>query len=300
LHLGNLRTALLAWLFARSAGGSFALRIEDLDLPRTRPGAAPTLLADLRWLGLDWDDGPDVSGPFGPYYQSQRASLYDAAFARLLALDRVYPCYCTRAELARIASAPHAGEDSATYPGTCRNLSSAERRRREREGRRRAWRFRVPDGEIAFIDALAGEVRETLTETCGDFIVRRGDGLYAYQLAVVVDDALMGVTQVVRGADLLASTARQLALYDALGHPRPRLYAHVPTLRDATGARISKREAASGLEPLRARGVSPERVVGWLAASCGLTPDVTPLAARDLAATFDLRAIRDVGTITAL
>jgi glutamyl-tRNA synthetase len=290
----------LAWLFARSVAGSFALRIEDLDLPRTRPGAASALLADLRWLGLDWDDGPDVSGPVGPYYQSQRTPLYDAAFARLLALDHVYPCYCTRAELARIASAPHAGEDGATYPGTCRDLSIAERRRREREGRRRAWRFRVPDGETAFTDVLAGEVRETLTATCSDFIVRRGDGLYAYQLAVVVDDALMAVTQVVRGADLLASTARQLALYDALGYPRPLLYAHVPTLRDATGARLSKREAATGLEPLRARGAHPERVVGWLVASCGLAPDATPLTARDLLKTFAPANIRDVGTLAAL
>lgn len=300
LHLGNLRTALLAWLFARSAGGSFALRIEDLDLPRTRPEAASALLADLRWLGLEWDEGPDVGGPVGPYFQSQRISLYDAAFAALRARELVYPCYCTRAELARVASAPHPGEDGAMYPGTCRDLSGAERRRREREGRRRAWRFRVPDGETAFTDALTGVVRETLTATCGDFIVRRGDGLYAYQLAVVVDDALMGVTQVVRGGDLLASTARQLALYDALGYPRPRLYAHVPTLRDATGARLSKREAAIGLDPLRARGAHPERVVGWLAASCGLAPDATPIAARALLGTFAPIKVRDAGTLPAL
>ena len=295
LHLGNLRTALLAWLFARASGGGFALRIEDLDLPRTRPEAAAALVADLRWLGLDWDDGPDIGGACGPYYQSQRTALYDAAFAHLLARDLVYPCYCTRAELARVASAPHTGEEGPAYPGTCRNLSDAERRRRERAGRRRAWRFRVPDGEIVFTDALAGETRETLVSTCGDFIVRRGDGLYAYQLAVVVDDALMGVTQVVRGADLLGSVARQLALYDALGYPRPRIHAHVPTLRDATGARLSKREAAAGLDPPRARGIRPEQVVGWLAASCGLTPDAAPIAARDLIATFDARAIRDVG-----
>ncbi|MGH2485116.1 MAG: tRNA glutamyl-Q(34) synthetase GluQRS [Ktedonobacterales bacterium] len=300
LHLGNLRTALLAWLSSRSLGGSFALRIEDLDLPRTRPGAAAALLADLRWLGLDWDDGPDVGGPYGPYYQSQRTALYDAAFAGLRARDLIYPCYCTRAELARVGGAPHAGEEGLAYPGTCRDLSDAQRRRRDHEGRRRAWRLRVPDGEIAFYDALTGDKREKLVTTCGDFIVRRGDGLYAYQLAVVVDDALMGVTQVVRGADLLGSTARQLALYDTLGYPRPRNYAHVPMLRDATGVRLSKREAASGLDPLRARGMQPAQVVGWLAASCGLTPNATPIAARDLAATFDASAIREIGTLAAL
>ena len=285
LHLGNLRTALLAWLFARSAGGAFLLRLEDLDLPRVRPGVTSAMLADLRWLGLDWDEGPDVGGALGPYIQSQRDALYTAALARLQSRDALYPCYCTRAERAQVASAPHEQARHERCP--CRALTPAQRRRREAEGRRPALRFRVPNQTITFTDRIAGPVAQHVAAEVGDFIVRRSDGLVAYQLAVVVDDALMGVTQVVRGADLLSSTPRQLALFDALGYPRPREYAHVPLVVDAAGARLAKRTAATGLAALRAGGAEVRTVLGALAASCALWPSQTPASPADLLAAFD-------------
>lgn len=298
LHLGNLRTALLAWLFARAAGGAFVLRVEDLDRPRVRPGGAARMLADLRWLGLEWDEGPDRGGPYGPYAQSLRLALYDGALARLRARGLVYPCYCTRAELSRIASAPQAGEESPRYPGTCRDLSAAECAAHEASGRRPSLQFRAPSTPIAFVDRVAGTVEEEVAAETGDFIVRRSDGIVAYQLAVVVDDALMGITQVVRGADLLSSTARQLALYDALGYARPRAYAHVPLVVDATGARLAKRDAATGLAAARGRGVTREALLGALAASCGLWPSGEPATLATLLAAFDVGRIgRDPSTI---
>ena len=292
LHLGNLRTALLAWLSARAAAGAFILRMEDLDRPRVRPGAATHLLRDLRWLGLDWDEGPDVGGPLGPYTQSQRAALYAAALGRLRARGLLYPCYCTRAELARLASAPQGpGDEGQNYPGTCRRLSARERRAREAAGRRPALRFRAPEEPIAFVDRVAGPVSERVAQTVGDFVVRRSDGVVAYQLAVVVDDALMGVTQVVRGADLLASTARQLALFDALGYPRPTEYAHVPLVIDTAGERLAKRDAAAGIDALRARGMDAAQVVGALAASCGLWDEGERATPREVLAAFDVARI---------
>jgi glutamyl-tRNA synthetase len=292
LHLGNLRTALLAWLWARHVRGRFVLRMEDLDLPRARPGAATAILADLRWLGLDWDEGPDVGGLYGPYTQSARQALYDAALARLRARGLLYPCYCTRAELARIASAPQGGDEPGRYPGACRDLTGAERARREAEGRRPALRFRAPDAPINFVDRVAGRVSENVAETTGDFVVTRSDGIVSYQLAVVVDDALMGITQVVRGADLLASTARQLALYDALGYPRPTEYAHVPLLLDTSGARMAKRDASQGLAALRERGMTSAHVLGMLAASCGLWPASEPATPDALLAAFVPQRLR--------
>ena len=286
LHLGNLRTALLAWLWARQAGGRFVLRMEDLDLPRARPGAAAGILADLRWLGLHWDEGPDVGGPYGPYTQSARQALYDAALAQLRVRGLLYPCYCTRAELARIASAPQGGDEPGRYPGACRDLTDAERARKEATGRRPSLRFRAPATPITFVDRVAGSVTEHIAETVGDFVVRRSDGIVSYQLAVVVDDALMGITQVVRGTDLLTSTARQLALYDALGYPRPAVYAHVPLLLDASGARMAKRAASEGLATLRERDMSAADVLGMLAASCGLWPAGAPATPTALLATF--------------
>ncbi|HEU5440506.1 MAG TPA: tRNA glutamyl-Q(34) synthetase GluQRS [Ktedonobacterales bacterium] len=287
LHLGNLRTALLAWLFARHAGGVFVLRVEDLDLPRVRSGATSRMLADLRWLGLDWDEGPGPGGPYGPYFQSARQALYDAALARLRAAALVYPCYCTRAELARLASAPQQGDEQPRYPGTCRDLTPAERHAREASGRSPALRFRAPAAPITFRDTLRGQQTESVAETAGDLLVRRSDGIVAYQLAVVVDDALMGITQVVRGDDLLSSTARQLALYAALGYPPPRVYVHVPLALDATGARMAKRDASAGLDPLRGSGAIPEDVLGLLAASCGLWPAGAPATLSDLLAAFE-------------
>jgi glutamyl-tRNA synthetase len=286
LHLGNLRTALLAWLFARAAGGRFILRIEDLDLPRSRPGAAQAMLADLQWLGLDWDEGPDVGGLLGPYVQSMRQALYDDAIARLREKGLIYLCYCTRAELAQIASAPQ-GDEGPRYPGICRRLTARERAAREALGRRPALRFIAPELPIQFDDRLHGTISESVATTVGDFIVRRSDGIVSYQLAVVVDDALMGITQVIRGEDLLASTARQLALYAALEYPRPQEYAHMPMMTDAVGVRLAKRDAAAGLDALRATGYAPGQVLASLAASCGLHPAGTSTTPADLLAAFD-------------
>ncbi|MEO7000283.1 MAG: tRNA glutamyl-Q(34) synthetase GluQRS [Ktedonobacterales bacterium] len=291
LHLGNLRTALLAWLFAHAEDGAFILRMEDLDLPRMRPGAAAHILADLRWLGLDWAEGPDVGGQYGPYTQSARQAIYEAELARLQARGLLYPCYCTRAELhdaQHIASAPHAS-DSPTplYPGTCRGLSEQGRRAREAAGRRPSLRFRAPQQPITFTDRFAGQFTVNVAESVGDFIVRRSDGLIAYHLAVVVDDALMGVTQVARGADLLASVAPQLALYAALGYPPPTDYIHVPLATDATGQRMAKRTASAGAASLQERGISPEQALGALAASCGLWPASQPATLADLLAAFN-------------
>lgn len=288
LHLGNLRTALLAWLFARAAGGAFTLRIEDLDLPRVRPGATRLMLGDLSWLGLDWDEGPDVGGALGPYFQSMRQALYGQAIARLRAQGMIYPCYCTRAELAQIASAPQGqGSDGPRYPGVCRHLTAKQRTALEASGRRPALRFIAPMEPVTFRDALHGAVSESVATATGDFIVRRSDGIISYQLAVVVDDALMGVTQVVRGGDLLSSTARQLALFDALGYSRPTLYAHTPLVIDRDGARLAKRTDAAGLAALRAAGYTSAEVVGALAASCGLRLDDTPVTPAELLMEFD-------------
>jgi glutamyl-tRNA synthetase len=294
LHLGNVRTALLAWLFARQAGGAFVLRVEDLDRPRVRPGATARMLEDLRWLGLDWDEGPDCGGPYAPYLQSERQAIYDEYLRRLRAADLIYPCYCSRAEVARAASAPQgAGDEGPRYPGTCRSLSAAERREREAAGKRPCLRFRAPDRLIAFTDLVAGPVRQHVAQAVGDFIVSRSDGIPAYQLAVVVDDGLMQITQVVRGADLLSSTARQIALFEALGFAVP-VFGHVPLVIDAGGARLAKREQAAGVGALRAAGFSAERVVGALAASCGLCPPGETLSARELLASFAPERLQNV------
>lgn len=286
LHLGNLRTALLAWLLARVAGGRFVLRVEDLDRPRVRPGVTERMLRDLRWLGLDWDEGPDVGGPYAPYIQSERQGIYEAYLQRLQVAGLVYPCYCSRADIARAASAPHGEEDEGPrYPGTCRNLTDSERRQREASAphRRPSLRFRVDDERIVvFEDALLGRQEQHVQRAVGDFIVRRADGIFAYQFAVVVDDALMRITQVVRGADLLSSTARQILLYEALGFPVPS-FAHVPLVMDTGGKRLSKRQQSEGLEPLRAAGITSQEVVGQLAASCGLVSVGTSMSAQALA-----------------
>ena len=285
LHLGNLRTALLAWLFARCAGGQFVLRVEDLDRPRVRQGATQRMLDDLRWLGIDWDEGPDVGGPYAPYVQSERQSLYVAAMQRLQAAGLLYPCYCSRAEIARAASAPHEDEGP-RYPGTCRHLSDQQRRKLEAAGRRPSLRFRVDDERVVtFHDLLVGQQQQHVQKVVGDFIVRRADGIFAYQFAVVIDDALMHITQVVRGADLLTSTARQILLYEALGFPVP-VFAHVPLVLDSEGKRLSKRLQSEGLEPLRATGATAARVVGQLAAGCGLVEEGTRLSALELKQRF--------------
>ncbi len=290
LHLGNARTALLAWLAARAGGSTFVMRLEDLDGPRVRPGMEQRVLDELAWLGIDWDEGPDVGGPVGPYRQSQRRPRYDAALATLRAVGLVYPCFCSRAEIAAASHAPHGdGDDGPRYPGACRELGAAEIAAR-RARRAPAWRFRVPPGTVAFEDEVHGRCEIDVGAQTGDFVVARNDGVAAYQLAVVVDDAAMDVAQVVRGDDLLSSTARQVLLYRALALAVPR-FAHVPLVVGADGSRLAKRHGAPSLGELRARGADPRAVVGLLAALSGLARDAAPRAPRDLLAGFTLRRV---------
>jgi glutamyl-tRNA synthetase len=276
VHLGNARTALLAWLWARAGGGRFLLRLEDHDAPRVRAGAAERQLADLRALGLDWD-GEVLA-------QSRRGALYADALRALEAAGLVYPCFCSRADIRAAASAPH-GPEGHRYPGTCRALAPAEAAARLAAGQEAALRFRA-EGRVTFRDAVHGELSEELSDA-GDFVVRRRDGVVAYQLAVVVDDAAQGVDQVLRGDDLLPSTGRQIALRAALGlRPEP-VYAHVPLLLGADGARLAKRHGAIAVREVLDCGVSPERLVGWLAWTAGLWPE-EPATPQQLVAVFDL------------
>jgi glutamyl-tRNA synthetase len=286
LHLGNARTALLAWLQVRAAGGRFVMRVEDLDPGRSRAEFREAQLADLRWLGLDWDEGPDVGGRCTPYLQSLRSPLYRSALDSLAEQGLLYPCYCTRREIAEASSAPHAGdEEGPPYSGRCLTGRSPG------ADRPAALRVRVPDREIVFTDRIAGECRYHPERETGDFVVRRKDGVASYQLAVVVDDALMGITHVVRGADLLPSTARQLVLYEMLGLTPPE-WLHVPLLLGADGERLSKRHGAVSLREQREAGVSPERLVGLLAASCGLADPDEEVAPAQLIPRFSLPGLR--------
>lgn len=287
MHLGNAWTALLVWLQVRSQGGAVVLRIEDLDPDRCRQEYTAQLIRDLHWLGLDWDEGPDIGGPYGPYRQDERRHLYQQALDRLAARGLVYPCYCTRAEIRAAASAPHAGEDEQPYPGTCRRLTAEAGEEKARQGRRPAFRLMVPDETLKFTDSLHGQVAQNIGRACGDFIVRRTDGVHAYQLAVVVDDAAMAITHILRGDDLLASTPRQLYLYRLLGLTPP-AFAHVPLLCGTDGHRLSKRQRGLSLAALRDRGLAAADIVGYLAHKAGLIPDRKPIAAGDLIGRFSL------------
>ena len=282
MHLGNMLCALLAWLSAKSSGGRILLRIEDLDTARCKPEYAAQLEDDLLWLGLNWDEGGSNGGPHAPYDQSRRTELYQAALERLTKLDTVYPCFCTRAQL-HAASAPHREDGLTVYAGTRRSLSAEEQAQR-RLTRSPALRLRVPDEILSFEDGHMGRVTESLPLDCGDFLLRRSDGLFAYQLAVVVDDATMGVTEVVRGADLLSSTPRQLLLYRLLGLTPPKFY-HFPLLLDSSGRRLSKRDGDIGLDALRSR-CSPEEVIGSLAYLAGLNPQRQPCTPESLLPVF--------------
>jgi glutamyl-tRNA synthetase len=274
LHLGNLRTALLAWLFARSAGARFLIRVEDLDRSRVRSGVEEAQLSDLRALGVDWDD-PVVR-------QSERMELYGEATVRLDADGLLYPCYCTRAEIRAAASAPHGIPASDRYPGTCRELTAAQRAVREASGRPPALRVRSQGARIFIEDRLLGRFEEEVD----DFVVRRNDGTPAYQLAVVVDDAAQGIGEVVRGADLADSTPRQILLARLLSLPEPR-YAHVPLVLGPDGRRLAKRHGAVTLSDRAAMGEDPDEVRAWMARSLGLARVGEKPAPDDLIAGFD-------------
>jgi glutamyl-tRNA synthetase len=262
LHLGHARTFWIAQARAQAAGGVLVLRNEDLDPQRSKPEFVRAMIEDLRWFGFDWQEGPDRGGPFGPYHQSERGELYRAALAQLQTAGLVYPCTCSRKELQRVAQAPHAADEELIYPGTCRPRGRGELAdtRASQPQPRAHWRFQVPDGEtIAFQDGAQGPQAFVAGRDFGDFVVWRGDDVPAYQLAVVVDDSAMRVSEVVRGADLLLSTARQLLLYRALGL-RPPAFCHCPLLTDEHGVRLAKRHDALSLRALRAKGLSPAQI----------------------------------------
>ncbi|MDB5214612.1 MAG: glutamyl-Q-tRNA synthetase [Myxococcaceae bacterium] len=286
--MGSAWTALASWALARAAGGKTVLRVEDIDTPRVVRGAAERITEDLAWLGLDWDEGPARGGSHAPYTQSERASIYDAKLAELDAAGLTYPCDCSRAEISRVASAPHAG-DEIIYPGTCRDAPRLREMKRSP-----ALRLRVPEGSlVVFDDLVRGRVEQHVGESVGDFVLRRGDGVYAYQLVVAVDDAAMDVTQVVRADDLLPSTARQILLMQLLGTPRERIptYAHVPMVVAADGERLAKRAGSATIRSLRERGLSRDEVIGTLAHGLGLVAgDRRPLAPHDVAAALEAPA----------
>jgi glutamyl/glutaminyl-tRNA synthetase len=256
LHLGHARTFWAAQERARANGGVLILRNEDLDAARFKMEFVDAMIEDLRWFGFEWSEGPDCGGPFAPYNQSERMDFYRAALERLRAGNFIYPCTCSRKDIQAATRAPHANDDNEpVYPGTCRGNSKLKT-----QNSKFAWRFRVPDGEtISFADGNFGEQRFVAGKDFGDFVVWRGDGVPAYQLACAVDDAAMRITEVVRGADLLASTARQILLYRALNLPPPK-FLHCALMLDETGARLAKRHDALSLRTLREGGETPESI----------------------------------------
>jgi glutamyl-tRNA synthetase len=283
IHVGNARTALAAWLSVRSRGGTFVWRLEDIDRPRVVPGMAEAQIEDLAWLGLDWDEGPDVGGPHAPYVQSQRSAFYEEALRRLASAGRLFPCRVSRKDLQAMASAPHGGEES-PYPASLRPgvLDPDWFPRLCAEARPdAAIRFLVDDRPVTFTDRVYDPITERVDLAVGDFVLKRRDGLYAYQLAVVVDDLAMGIDDVVRGSDLLASTARQIQLIEALGGTPP-TYAHVPLVVNAGKEKLSKRDRGLTLRSLREAGVAPEAVAGYLAHSLGLMARPEPCRPGDL------------------
>ena len=267
LHLGSAAAALFCAAAARARDGQLVLRMEDLDRDRVIRGASAEILSDLRWLGITWNEGPDVGGPASPYVQSERVALYAAAVEQLASRDQVYLCDCSRAEIARAASAPHAGEEGPRYPGTCRPHGMRARAFR----RPPAVRLAVPEGragDVILDDAVLGRVEENVGEITGDFVLRRGDGVFAYQLAVVVDDLTMEITEVVRGADLAASASRQVLLARLLGGTPP-AFAHIPLLLGADTARLAKRARGMTLRDQRAAGRDGRDLVRAIARAYG-------------------------------
>lgn len=287
MHLGNLLCSLLAWLSAKQTGGRIVLRIEDLDRARCPRVYADQLEADLRWLGLVWDEGGSDGGPNGPYYQSQRDEIYQYYYEKLQKQGLIYPCFCSRAQL-HAASAPHREDGTPIYSGVCKGLTSDQQAQKQLQ-RAPAMRCMVPDKTISFVDGHMGLYRENLKTDCGDFVLRRSDGVFAYQLAVVVDDACMGVTQVVRGADLLDSTPRQIYLYEQLGLPAPKFY-HLPLLLAEDGRRLSKRDGDVSLEQLQSKYTAPE-IIGRLAYLAGLLERPEPVQASELLSLFDWKLV---------
>ena len=278
MHLGNVFAALIAWLSVRSRGGSLVLRMEDLDTQRTSREFADILRSDLQWLGLDWDL---ETAP-----QSQRSQVYQQYFEKLQDLGLLYPCYCTRSQLHSV-NAPHLSDGTYLYPGTCRNLTPSQRAAFQRPP---AWRVKVPEGNWVVEDLVQGRYEEDLRLHCGDFVVRRADGVFVYQLAVTVDDGEAGVTEVVRGMDLLGSAPRQMYLQSLFGFPHP-AYGHVPMLLAPDGRRLSKRDKDLDLGYLR-QTVTPQQLIGTLACCAGLLETPEPISAKELSSAFSWEKLR--------
>lgn len=279
LHLGNLLCAMLAYLSARSQGGQFLLRIEDVDVPRCPRSLSDAVISDLRFLGFRWDAPP--------VFQSERTSIYQEALDKLRREGHVYPCFCTRAQL-HASAAPNLGDTQFIYPGTCARLTAAELETLSRV-RQPAMRLRVPDETMRFTDRVFGGQSENLARDCGDFLLQRSDRLFGYQLAVVVDDALSGVTEVVRGRDILSATPRQIYLQRLLGYPQP-TYAHIPLLTDAQGRRLAKRDHDLDLSALSKR-FTAEEILGFLACSAGILPEPRPMTLEALIPLFSWDSI---------
>lgn len=297
MHLGNVFTALISWLSAKKSGKNWILRIEDLDPQRSKREHSLRIEDDLHWLGLEWDEGglADI-GPHGPYSQSLRSEIYEEYLKRLTATGFTYPCTCTRADIRAdllVTQAPHQSDGRVIYPGRCRPAKMPCTLPPPAEPH--STRLWVPDRSIEFTDGVFGPQSVNLSTHCGDFVVRRADGACAYQLAVVVDDALMGVTEVIRGSDLLLSTAQQLYLYDLLGLKAPR-FAHVPLICNERGQRLSKRDLAVNMSELRQR-LSANEIVGICAHLAGIIPEPAPCTPRELTDLWDLRKIPATPTL---
>ena len=285
MHLGNVMSALVAWLSAKSAGGEIVLRIEDIDPDRSKKEHAQRIMDDFRFLGLHWDDGP--------HWQSERGEIYEMILSRLHDAGMTYPCYCSRAEL-HATQAPHASDGIFVYANTCRDLTT-EQQAELAKIRRAALRIRVPEIEVTYTDICRGEMAQNLARECGDFILRRSDGAFAYQLAVVVDDAMMGVTQVVRGSDLISSTPRQIWLHQLLGYAPP-TFAHVPLLLAADGRRLSKRERDLDMGALREK-YSAEEIIGKLAHLIGVIDRPEKVSAQELVGEFNWDKVKKTDII---
>ncbi len=285
MHLGNIFTALISWLSIKKAGGKWILRIEDIDPQRSKYEYAIQIEDDLRWLGLTWDEGGIANnGENGPYRQSLRQDIYDKYLRKITESGLTYPCFCTRADI-MATQAPHQSDGRVIYQGTCRPESLPVKKTTIRSDKPHAIRLFVPDEEISFTDKIFGMQSSNLAHDCGDFVLKRADGAWAYQLAVVIDDALMGVTEVVRGNDLLLSTAQQLYIYRLLGFREP-IHAHLPLVCNSQRQRLSKRDQALSMSELR-KFHSPEEIIGQVAFMANLIPLYHPCRPTDLIESFD-------------
>ena len=302
LHIGTARTALFNYLFARRHDGTFALRLEDTDVARSTVAFEADILAQLHWLGITWDEGPDVAGgddrgPFGPYRQMQRLDRYAEAATRLLAEDKAYPCFCTPEELEADRKAQEAAHQPPRYVGRCANLTREERAAREAEGRRGALRFRVRADKIRFDDLVRGEVEIDTANLGGDFVIVRSDGTPLYHFTVVVDDAAMEMTHIIRGEDHLSNTPKHILLFQALGHAVP-AFAHLPLILNPDRTKMSKRKSQTAIADYRAQGFIPEALVNYLALlgwSTGTEEEI--LSLDDLAGRFDLEHVQKGGAV---